>query len=149
MAADTLVCDHPAPTVARGLCRSCYNRWYAGEQKAGRKPPKKPHSGSRMPKEYNTPKRRAWAEANPVRARTARLRRQGHDVELTEDEWAEILDWFQHVCAYCGRGDLPLHIEHKTPVPRGGLTSKDNCVPSCKPCNSTKGTRTVQEFLNG
>lgn len=52
-----------------------------------------------------------------------------------------------HRCQYCTR-HLPTHllsIDHVIPRSRGGLTSWDNVVCACLPCNMHKGGRTPQE----
>lgn len=59
---------------------------------------------------------------------------------LTLSEWLAILDAHDHSCAYCG-GDFEA-IEHVIPVAQGGGTTSDNCVPTCKSCNSKKHART-------
>lgn len=54
-------------------------------------------------------------------------------------------------CVYCGIDDMRLTIDHVIPISQGGRTSFDNCVASCKPCNSKKGNRTPSEakmFMN-
>ncbi len=38
------------------------------------------------------------------------------------------------------------HIEHKTPLVRGGSNWPSNIVWSCSPCNLRKGTKTLEEF---
>ena len=48
-------------------------------------------------------------------------------------------------CVYCGTKDVRLTIDHVVPVSKGGRTNFDNCVASCKPCNSNKGSRTPSE----
>ncbi len=50
-----------------------------------------------------------------------------------------------HKCAYCGRGDLPLTIDHIIPRSRNGEDSWENLVAACLPCNSKKGDRTLEE----
>ena len=67
---------------------------------------------------------------------------------LTFQQWVEKLDLFAWCCAYCGRADLLLTIDHKVPLSRGGKHVIGNVVPACGPCNSSKGTRSVQAFLN-
>lgn len=48
-------------------------------------------------------------------------------------------------CAYCG---LPSeHVEHCTPLSRGGTNAVDNIVGACESCNLLKRTNTVLEFL--
>ncbi|PLY02032.1 MAG: HNH endonuclease [Desulfuromonas sp.] len=53
--------------------------------------------------------------------------------------------WWQNkiaagVCHYCGKNVPPkeLTLDHIVPVARGGLSSKNNCVPACKECNNKK-----------
>jgi 5-methylcytosine-specific restriction endonuclease McrA len=52
------------------------------------------------------------------------------------------------VCEYCGRefSTEQLHIEHMTPLVRGGKHCVDNICPSCPPCNSRKFTKTKEEL---
>jgi 5-methylcytosine-specific restriction endonuclease McrA len=48
-------------------------------------------------------------------------------------------------CAYCGRSDLPLTIDHVVPKSRGGNDSWENLVCACTMCNNRKGDRTLEE----
>lgn len=48
-------------------------------------------------------------------------------------------------CAYCGDSDVRLTIDHVIPKSRGGKSTFDNCVASCKPCNNRKGSKTPRE----
>lgn len=51
-------------------------------------------------------------------------------------------------CAYCG-SQLDLYdfvVEHVTPRCDGGSNRIDNLMPSCSPCNSSKGRKSVDEF---
>lgn len=48
-------------------------------------------------------------------------------------------------CSYCGRGDLPLTIDHVIPRARGGSDSWENLVCACTICNNKKGDRTPEE----
>ncbi len=51
------------------------------------------------------------------------------------------------LCFYCG---TPLfgvyHVEHKTPLSRGGADRLTNICLSCPPCNLRKGTLSAEEF---
>jgi len=49
------------------------------------------------------------------------------------------------ICAYCGKEDDRLTIDHITPKSRGGKTDFENCVTCCKPCNNQKNDRTPKE----
>ena len=47
-------------------------------------------------------------------------------------------------CQYCGaRGDLTF--DHVVPRARGGLTSWENVVAACAPCNLRKGARSLKQ----
>lgn len=48
-------------------------------------------------------------------------------------------------CAYCGLKKKQLTIDHIIPRSRGGKTSYENCVASCRNCNTLKGCRTPGE----
>lgn len=48
-------------------------------------------------------------------------------------------------CAYCGRSDLPLTIDHVIPRARGGEETWENLVTACVSCNNKKGDRTLEE----
>lgn len=48
-------------------------------------------------------------------------------------------------CVYCGKSSNRLTIDHVIPVSKGGKTTFDNCVTSCRVCNSKKGNRLPSE----
>lgn len=52
-------------------------------------------------------------------------------------------------CAYCGKTDVPLNIDHVRPRSRGGSDRVSNLTLACVPCNQSKGARSVEEFLAG
>jgi len=57
----------------------------------------------------------------------------------------EILRRDGHKCRYCGATapDVPLRVDHVTPVALGGTDTPDNLVASCEPCNNGKSSATV------
>ncbi|MCP4748508.1 MAG: HNH endonuclease [Desulfobacteraceae bacterium] len=48
-------------------------------------------------------------------------------------------------CAYCGARGAKLTIDHIMPRSRGGRSNFENCVASCRSCNTRKGCRTPNE----
>jgi len=50
-------------------------------------------------------------------------------------------------CVYCGRSNAESHltIDHVLPKSKGGKSTWENCVTSCKPCNAKKGHRSCVE----
>jgi hypothetical protein len=61
----------------------------------------------------------------------------------------EIFRRDNHTCRYCGASapDVPLRVDHVTPVALGGTDTPDNLVTSCEPCNSGKSSATVDSAL--
>ncbi|MGB9787188.1 MAG: RNA-guided endonuclease IscB [Infirmifilum uzonense] len=49
-------------------------------------------------------------------------------------------------CAYCGREDVPLEVEHIIPKSRGGTDRVSNLTLACHECNQRKGNMTAAEF---
>lgn len=48
-------------------------------------------------------------------------------------------------CAYCGRGDLPLTVDHVIPKAKGGADTWENLVCACTVCNNKKGDMTPED----
>lgn len=48
-------------------------------------------------------------------------------------------------CAYCGRGDIMLTVDHIVPKAKGGLDTWENLVCACTNCNNKKGDRSPEE----
>ncbi len=67
--------------------------------------------------------------------------------ELRQSQW-----WknriAQGVCHYCGAQAPPkeLTLDHVVPLVRGGKSTRGNCVPACKACNSQKQSLTPVEW---
>src|SRR5919201_3504126 len=58
-----------------------------------------------------------------------------------------LLEKWERRCAYCAITDVPLNIEHIVPRARGGSGRVSNLAVACRPCNETKGTLPVGDFL--
>ena len=53
------------------------------------------------------------------------------------------------VCVYCDQpftDERPPTIDHVIPISRGGMNDDSNVVAACRSCNSSKGSRTAEEF---
>jgi len=57
-----------------------------------------------------------------------------------------LLDKWGRRCAYCGKADVALQIEHLVPRARGGSNRVSNLTLACEPCNQAKGNRTAAEY---
>ncbi|WP_434475185.1 RNA-guided endonuclease IscB [Fervidobacterium islandicum] len=57
-----------------------------------------------------------------------------------------LLEKWGRKCAYCGRSDVPLEIDHIVPRSRGGTDRVSNLTLACRECNQKKGNKTAAEF---
>jgi len=57
-----------------------------------------------------------------------------------------LLEKWKRKCAYCGKTNIPLEIEHIIPKTRGGTDRVSNLTISCHECNQKKGNKTAKEF---
>ena len=61
---------------------------------------------------------------------------------LTVEQWEQAKLYFNNKCVYCG-SESTLTQDHHTPLNKGGEYTKENIVPACLSCNSSKGDRLV------
>lgn len=88
---------------------------------------------------------RKWVETHRDHARLLsrkgsqrrRARKQLLAATLTQAEWQHALDYFGHTCAVCGHNSK-LAQDHWIPVVSGGGYVRDNIIPLCRSCNSSK-----------
>lgn len=101
---------------------------------------------------------REWARRNPERAKAIRLvatrqyiarKKSAPGDGVSVNQWLDRISEFNGCCAYCVVESAVLDMEHMDPLSRGGHHDIANVVPSCKVCNSRKGTLSVLEFLTG
>ena len=65
---------------------------------------------------------------------------QGYEVrEYLLEKWGR-------KCAYCGKLNVPLEIDHIVPKSKGGSNRISNLTIACHGCNQTKGNQTAKEF---
>lgn len=57
-----------------------------------------------------------------------------------------VLERDEYRCVYCGT-HKDLTLDHVEPEIHGGATTEDNLRTACKSCNSSKGTKSLQEWL--
>jgi len=111
---------------------------------------------------------RRWKKANPEACRASQRRRYyarwQHCRDLdnirtharrviiktdrgnyTPAEWQAIKERQGFRCLMCGKQEpeIKLTVDHVIPVSKGGLNTADNLAGLCKPCNSKKGTKTL------
>jgi len=57
-----------------------------------------------------------------------------------------LLEKWNRKCAYCGKTNVPLEVEHIVSKLRGGTDRVSNLTISCNKCNQRKGNKTAEEF---
>ncbi|MEQ6357870.1 HNH endonuclease signature motif containing protein [Lysinibacillus sp. M3] len=78
---------------------------------------------------------------NEMNRLSQKRRHQKHeDFSLTNEQWEETCESFNYCCAYC-RGEEKLTYDHFIPFSKGGSFGKDNIVPCCTTCNSSKNNK--------
>lgn len=58
-----------------------------------------------------------------------------------------LLEKWGRKCSYCGRKDTPLQVEHIHCKAGGGTNRVSNLCLACEPCNTKKGTKSIEVFL--
>ena len=73
--------------------------------------------------------------------------------KMSEKKRTAIYEKSNGRCFYCGVKlsyeiglDNTMHIDHITPRVKGGKNNIENLNPSCKLCNASKGTKSIDEF---
>ena len=65
---------------------------------------------------------------------------------LTAGQWRTIVEEYGHRCAYCGRELNKPTMDHVLPLSKGGKHTRENVVPSCQGCNSSKNGKLLSEW---
>lgn len=66
--------------------------------------------------------------------------------DFTREQWQNVILFFDGTCAYCGKANK-LTQDHIIPAVRGGGYTKNNIVPCCGKCNSSKQDRDYEEWF--
>ena len=74
-------------------------------------------------------------------------RRRANGGAHTLEDVEQLLREQNYVCFYCKEPLDKYHVDHKTPVSRGGRDDKKNLCCSCPPCNLRKKDKTAAEFI--
>ena len=69
---------------------------------------------------------------------TGQKKRHGGESELTEKEWDFAIRYFNGCCCYCGKLLSTPTKDHIKPLSKGGRMVRENILPCCLECNSSK-----------
>jgi 5-methylcytosine-specific restriction endonuclease McrA len=103
-------------------------------------------------RERNAGRSLVWSRANPSKnvAKTQRYlaRLRSAPGTFTADDIDEQLERQGYRCNGCGCDLLRrFHVDHITPLIRGGSNWPENLQALCRRCNVSKGTKTMEEWL--
>lgn len=95
-----------------------------------------------------------WIAKNPEKHRKIRReagrryenRKRGAVGEHSLEEWQNLVDSFDGLCAYCGERPGNER-DHVLPLSRGGSDYVENILPACRSCNASKHDKTPEEWL--
>lgn len=82
---------------------------------------------------------RAYGERDALYCARRYARKRGLLDTLRLEQWQAIKAAYKYCCAYCGK-KTKLEQDHIIPLTKGGGTTPDNIIPSCRSCNSRKHT---------
>lgn len=105
------------------------------------------HRNAKRMRQYQSEYRKTHPEWVAEVKRRRRTRKYNLPATLTMNEWDQILEQYNHSCAYCGVSNVPLIREHNIPVTKGGGYTAENIVPACVSCNARKHDKTGAEYL--
>lgn len=93
-----------------------------------------------------------WVHLNPdrvlARRHNKRAEKAGAEGRFTHHELTALRATQAGVCAYCKRTNHKLHVDHIVPLALKGTGYISNIALSCSRCNSSKGQRTPEQWVN-
>lgn len=102
---------------------------------------------------------KTWAKDNPNRFKEYRIRasqnrrakKKAIKSDFSKTDWQKCKEFFSdqkgNRCAYCGRHMDRLTQDHVIPLDAGGSYTKDNIVPACQSCNSSKQNKEMEKWF--
>jgi 5-methylcytosine-specific restriction endonuclease McrA len=89
---------------------------------------------------------REWRKNNPDKVKVNDHRRlalkAGNGGSFTAAEWNSLCKHYRQHCLCCNK-KRKLTADHVVPLSKGGTSNIENIQPLCGPCNSRKGTKTI------
>jgi 5-methylcytosine-specific restriction endonuclease McrA len=97
--------------------------------------------------------KRDWERRNPeylrLRSALASARRRNAEGTFTHLDIVQLWEDQFGLCFYCDKFLQPkYHIDHKTPLSKGGTNWPSNLALACPNCNLQKSDKTVEEYFS-
>jgi 5-methylcytosine-specific restriction endonuclease McrA len=119
---------------------------------------KKQHALYRQSQEFvlaNREKVKRWVKKFPEKRKTIAMNYRSRKYKLpsnfSADDKADTEEMFKNKCAFCGITGVPMTMEHIVPISRRDVlnpgTVRGNMIPLCRPCNSSKHDKLLEEYL--
>lgn len=139
-------CGKERAHAAHGLCGACCKRqWDSENRERVREYKREYHAANPEPARART---KRWRKANPDKRAAAWRRRwarkQGVAVELVDE--AAIYKRDGYMCLYCGATE-DLTLDHIMALDNSGPHREDNLLVACRRCNSSKGAKPLEDWL--
>ena len=101
-------------------------------------------------REYQREYQRVWYPSNRERQSEYQSRRRDRKnaagrFVVTKADYASLIRRHEGRCAYCP--SPATEWDHVVPISRGGRHSIANILPSCMPCNRSKGAKLLYQWL--
>lgn len=141
-------------------CRSCVKdalekgmiRWRAARSEKAETNRRRARDWARAARQKDPEKFRRrdkeYRARHPERIQVIKARRRTAAGACSPSQWLAKCEFWGWRCYLCG---APLerkavHMEHRTPVARGGSNWPANLAPACAPCNAAKSYKTEREY---
>jgi 5-methylcytosine-specific restriction endonuclease McrA len=87
-----------------------------------------------------------YAKLSPDERNTLTMRRRANAYGVATEAYSrtEIMARWDWTCAYCA--SRAEHLDHVSPLSRGGEDVPANLLPACADCNLRKGAKTLAEW---
>lgn len=128
------------------LRKAAYDRVYRAEN------PRDRGEYWRANREHLNRKKKLWALQNPEKSRAIKQNYK-HRRRVQESDgmtWAQLMQWRREqkkVCYWCGTKSAKVfHVDHYTPLSKGGKHEASNLVLACPPCNFRKSAKDPMAF---
>lgn len=136
-------------------CKSCHKQkaldWKINNPERRKAIDKK--NGSKWAKdnpEKNRLKANQWAKDNPEKVANKYHKRKAtlQNCKSFYIRNSFLIKLYKSNCVICGSAEN-IEADHIIPISRGGIHGESNLQPLCKNCNSSKGAKTMSEWLLG